>query len=237
MGFGACDCGGAVGKLDSSAMDAVPGDVLVDEAGIAEGSATVTGANDASESGATDANVGGPDDATMSSTADAADDGPSLPDAGPLDEGGAIEDAPVCASWALGGVGTPVGTMARATSIYTQYAASLAIDGSLTTAWWASGYQASLTITFPAPTVFSGVRLAAAAVPATSEVYTILGSDGTTVIGRATANPTVGQPPTYSILPKIPVTPGAYSSITISVDGMLSWVQINEISLLTAACP
>jgi hypothetical protein len=33
------------------------------------------------------------------------------------------------------------------------------------------------------------------------------------------------------------VTPGAYSSLTISVNGMASWVTINEVSLLTTSCP
>jgi hypothetical protein len=55
-------------------------------------------------------------------------------------------------------------------------------------------------------------------------------------IGSANVIPGGGQPPTYYILPAIPITPGAYSSITILVNGMASWVQISEISLLTTEC-
>ncbi len=62
---------------------------------------------------------------------------------------------------------------------------------------------------------------------------TIAGS--ATVIGTATTmvNGDVG----YTVEPVLSLTPGAYSGITITVDGGPSWVSINEVSLVTQACP
>jgi hypothetical protein len=69
-----------------------------------------------------------------------------------------------------------------------------------------------------------------------NETYTIMRAGTSTVIGQAVESTTDGG--AYTIDLAVPITPGAYSGITISVDdGGCAWVQISEVSLLTGDCP
>jgi hypothetical protein len=153
-----------------------------------------------------------------------------------------------CLSWALGGVGVPAGTVATAAS---GSSPANAIDGNLSTSWNSGGYTGSISLQFPTPQAITGIRIAAQAGPGTNETYAVMtladADSGATMIGSATemvntgtttemvdAGGTLG---TITIEPAIPVTPGAYAGITINVNGMASWVEIVQVSLLTVGCP
>ena len=144
-------------------------------------------------------------------------------------------DQMVCRNWALGGIGIPAGTVPSASTSYGTTLPIHAIDGDVTTGWNATTYTGWLRLEFPAPTYLSGVRLLAFASPSTSETYTINADLLTSPIGSATR--TVYSGTTGTILDPIAVTPGTYSSITITINGGSSWVDIGEVSLLTPTCP
>jgi len=65
---------------------------------------------------------------------------------------------------------------------------------------------------------------------------TMIGS-ATEMVSTGTATTEMLDAGTITIEPAIPVTPGTYAGITINVNGMASWVVIDEVSLLTAECP
>jgi hypothetical protein len=186
---------------------------------------------DDSASGARDGAATGHDSATDSRSDARGSDGSGSYDSG--DAG--------CLSWALGGIGIPAGTLATASATYSNDVAADAIDRDLSTCWNAPGYTASLSLTFPMPQSITGIRMAANSSPAASETYTVTPVGSSTMIGSATetvnGNTSVDGGPPYTIEPAIPVTPGSYAGITINVDGVASWVAINEISLLTSECP
>jgi hypothetical protein len=152
----------------------------------------------------------------------------SLPDAGSIKSAN-------CSTLELGGLGIPAGTVASASGNSAQSLASNAIDGALATAWNSGTYSGWLRLDFPAPVAMTGVHIAASATPTASETYTITADGGSTPIGSATRQVTSGVLAVK--LEAIPVTPGTYSSITVTVKGGLSWVQIQEISLVTSDCP
>jgi hypothetical protein len=110
-----------------------------------------------------------------------------------------------------------------------------AIDGSLTTAWNSGTYSGWVRLDFPAPVAMTGVHIAASATPTASKTYTITADDGGTTIGSATRQVTAGVVAVQ--LEVIPVTPGTYANITVTVKGGASWVQVQEISLVTSDCP
>jgi hypothetical protein len=148
----------------------------------------------------------------------------------PID-GGGVDG---CASGDLAGIGVPAGTVATASGYtMTGFTADKAIDGDTTTRWNAGTITGWITLTFPAPVAISAVRLHAHAVPDSIETYTITQGSSPTAIGSEM----VDVPPAPGIvLPDIQVTPGSYSSITISVSGTVAWVNIYEIWLLPFAC-
>jgi hypothetical protein len=172
-------------------------------------------------------------------------DGSSESGAGGSSDSGSSGDAG-CLSWALGGIGVPAGTIVTASTTYQSDVASLAIDGVLATEWWASTWTGWLALQFPSPQAITGIRMAALAGPSmgsttATEAYTVTLAGSSTTIGSATE--TVGGTGPYTIEPAIPVTPGTYSGITINVNagdpnlGVSTSVGINEVSLLTTACP
>lgn len=141
-----------------------------------------------------------------------------------------------CTTSGLAGSEIPVGTVASANASYNSLCPpSNAIDGSLTTAWNSGSYSGWLRLDFPTPVAMTGVHILAAAKPTTEETFTITANGSTTIVGSATLRANVGVLGTQ--LSPIPVTPGTYTSITISVNGGLSWVQIAEIALVTSDCP
>lgn len=161
-----------------------------------------------------------------------------------------------CLSWSLGGIGVPAGTVATASSTCTAPSScsassdspSYAIDRNLSTNWNSGGNTASLSLQFPTPQAITGIRIAAGAYPGTNEAYAVMtladADSGATTIGSATemvntgtATTEVLDAGTITIEPAIPVTPGTYAGITINVNGMASWVVIDDVSLLTAECP
>jgi hypothetical protein len=142
-----------------------------------------------------------------------------------------------CLSWALGGIGVPAGTVATASASYGNQLPAQAIDGALTTDWNSGANSGALTLTFPGPQEMTGIRIAAAASPSTSEVYTVTSSGVS--LASATESVTSGGPPTAppTIEPSITFGPGSYSSLTITIDGESSWVEVAEVSILTSQCP
>ena len=149
------------------------------------------------------------------------------------DSGGSVPAA--CESSTLGGIGVPDGTVTSASGSYPPGTPDAAVDGDLTNAWNSGQYWGWLRLDFPAPTTITGVHIAAFATPTTDETYTIAADSLSTPIGTATRRVPAGVVP--SLLAPIPVTPGTYSSITITINGELSWVAIADLSLLTQGCP
>jgi hypothetical protein len=141
-----------------------------------------------------------------------------------------------CSSSPLGGIGIPAGTVATANASYAPSCTpDLAIDGVMTTGWNSGGFSGWLKLQFPKPTAITAVHIVAGAKPTTNENYTIT-SDSQATIGLGTRQ-VVSGPDTGSMLDPIYVSPGTYSSITITVNGSDSWVQILELSLINEQCP
>lgn len=138
----------------------------------------------------------------------------------------------------LPGVGVPAGTIATASDVLTvdttAYPADLAIDGSLATQWNSGTVNGWITLTFAAPVAISGIRLHADAQPVTDQTFTITADGSPTPIGTGTTSVMLTP---GAVLPDIPVTPGSYSSITITVDSGESFVGLDEIWLLPSSCP
>jgi len=136
----------------------------------------------------------------------------------------------------LPGTGVPAGTIATASNtLAVGYGPGKAIDGDITTAWNAGGYTGWIKLVFPAPVMIAAIRIHDEALPETDETYTVTTDTSATPIGTATL-PVMLSP--GSVLPDIQVTPGFYSSITVTIDGGDSWVGADEIWLLSApACP
>ncbi len=146
-----------------------------------------------------------------------------------------VFDAGCAKDASLGGVGVPAGSTASATTSYSTSTPNLAIDGDTTTYWNAGATTGSLTVTFPSATTFDGVHLECAALPASSETFTITGYQSGTPAQIGTSTQTVAQG--VSALAPISVTAGAYDAIKIDVTSSQSWVAIAEVSLLTTYCP
>jgi hypothetical protein len=144
-------------------------------------------------------------------------------------------DPIACKSWALGGIGIPAGTVPSVSATYTTTLPIQAIDGDLTTGWNSGSNSGWLRLEFPSPVYFTGVRIAAFASPTTSETYTLNADLVTTPIGSATRQVFSGT--AGSIVDPIAVTPGTYSSLTLTISGGSSWVMVGEVSLLTPTCP
>jgi hypothetical protein len=144
---------------------------------------------------------------------------------------------PVSSCWSgpLGGIGIPAGTVATASASYAPGTPELAIDGVMTGGWNSGGYTGWLKLQFPKPTAITAVHIQAGAKPTTNETYTIT-DDSQAVIGSGTRQ-VISGPASGSMLEPISVTPGTYSSITITINGGASWVQIVELSLINDECP
>ena len=167
---------------------------------------------------------------------------------GGVDAGTHATDAG-CQGVDLPGIGVPAGTVVTASSTLTSiygpdasivdagftYTADRVIDGDVTTEWISGAYGAWITLTFPAPTMVSAIRIHADALPVTSEIYSVSTSTLAAPLGSATY-PVPLSP--GSVLPDIQITPGMYSNLTLTVAGGASWVGIDEIWLLAAPdCP
>jgi hypothetical protein len=233
-GYAPCDCGGDGIDVDAAGPDATYGtdDATSDDAEQAVDAGEE--ATDASiDAGTFDA--GGADSPTDAALdRNMADSSLGGGDAAPSDGSGTSDGG--CLSWALGGIGVPPGTLASASTTYSNDVPALAIDGELTTDWNATDYTAWLSLQFPTPQTINGIRLAANSSPPTSEIYTVTsaGSSPTTIgSGTEVINGNSG----YTIEPAISVTPGTYAAIIINVNGAGSWVAVNEVSLLTSECP
>ncbi len=146
-------------------------------------------------------------------------------------------DHAACRNWTLGGIGIPAGTVPSANASYGSTLPIHAIDGDLSTGWNSGSYSGWLRLEFPSPIYLTGVRILAGANPSTSETYTISADLLTSPIGSATRTVYVDAGTTGTILDPIAVTPGTYTSLTLTISGGSSWVAVNELSILTPACP
>jgi hypothetical protein len=142
-----------------------------------------------------------------------------------------------CRNWTLGGIGVPAGTVPSANASYGSTLPIHAIDGDLSTGWNSGSYSGWLRLEFPSPTYLTGVRILAGASPSSSETYTISADLLTSPIGGATRTVYADAGTTGTILDPIAVTPGTYTSLTLTISGGLSWVAVNELSILTPTCP
>jgi hypothetical protein len=131
-------------------------------------------------------------------------------------------------------MGVPAGTVATANASYLTFTPDMAIDGVMATGWNSGGYSGWLKLQFPKPTAISAIHIHASASPTTNETYTIT-ADAVATIGTATRRVVAGTD--GSTLEPIPVIPGTYSGITITINGGSSWVQIYELSLINDQCP
>ena len=146
-------------------------------------------------------------------------------------------DSGACSPGPLGGVGVPSGSIATASAVYLMEIASHAIDADLVSRWTPGASTGWLRVDFSTPQMIDGLRLAASG-GATEQFIVTAGSDPTP-IGAATINvPSIASDSLpRQALPAIPVTPGTYTSITITIDAGTSWAEIAELSLLTPSCP
>ncbi len=142
-------------------------------------------------------------------------------------------DAPSDGSWdggtcpPLGGLRPPAGTTATGNKEYE--AASHALDCITSTAWNAGANTGTLTLTFPSPVAISGVQILGSARPTTTETYTIEGTVSGSSVGQiGHASPLVDN----TTPAQIPITPGSYDGLKITVNGGSSWVAIVEITLI-----
>lgn len=182
------------------------------------------------------ADSGNSTDATLDvRTKDTGADSPSF-DAGvdaPIDVG--IDGGCWATDSGLGGIGTPTGTTATATSSYQSNVAGLVVDLDPGSYWNAGGTSGSITITFPKPQLVSGVRIATIASPASSESYTVYAISGSVAsqIGTGSFN----VPQGLTVNPTISVPPGTFDGIRIDVSSSPSWAAIAEVSIVTPLCP
>lgn len=186
----------------------------------------------------------GPLDASPSPADAAADSRSDAPlqdgggDAGPLADADADAAAVDGGCWidsGMGGIGTPSGTTATATTTYQTNVPGLAVDMNLGTYWNASTTSGSLTITFPSPRVVSGVQIASIALPASTETYTVFGISNSVASQLGTDTFNVAQGTTIN--PVIAVPPGTFEAIRIDVSSNASWVAVAEVSIITPLCP
>ena len=215
-GTGGAAGGGAAGSSAGGAGGSSVG-------GAAGGGSSVGGTAGSSAGGAAGGAAGGSAGAGGEAGAAAVDAGTHSTDGG-------------CQGVDLTGIGVPAGTVATASSFLdSSNVPGGAIDGDLNLQWGAGTNTGWLTLTFPAPTMVSAVRIHANALPVTNEIYSISTSTSTVPLGGGTF-----AVPAWpgSVLPDIQITPGLYSNLTITVNGGASWVGINELWLLAApACP
>jgi hypothetical protein len=180
------------------------------------------------DAGMVDASIddaGGDDDGGVDSGIDA-----GAEDSGPGDAG-----PPRCLTWELGGIGVPAGSRATASATFEPYGPENTIDGDILTLWNSASPTGSITLELSRPVSITGIRLAADASPPSDVTYTVL--LGPTEIGRATFR-VAGSSSMPMVLPVLPVTPGSYARLTITVDtGSVSWAEITEVSLITPECP
>lgn len=171
----------------------------------------------------------------LSPRSDAAADG--LTDA--RDTGG-IEDVapeaifPVEDAGEKGLCGTPAGTTITASGSYSS-TPQMAIDGTLDTYWNSGDYTGWVRLKFPKAVRFDRVRLAANALPACDETYTLVGYKGGAATPLGTATRSVGS---GGWLPTIEVAGGTWDELSIEVAKAASWITLGEVVVFdsTAGC-
>ncbi|MBI2390903.1 MAG: hypothetical protein HYV09_15030 [Deltaproteobacteria bacterium] len=131
--------------------------------------------------------------------------------------------------------GTPAGTTITASGSYSS-TPEMAIDGNLDTYWNSGGYTGSVRLKFAGAIRFDRVRLAATALPACDETYTLVGWVGgapTTIATATRSVPSVG-----AWLPTIEVTAGTWDELSVEVAKAASWITLGEIVVFdsTAGC-
>jgi hypothetical protein len=161
-----------------------------------------------------------PTEDTRPDDADAVDDTPPVDTTPPPTD----TTPPTCA--------TPAGSTATASGAYAS-APGDAIDGNVGTYWNAGDYAGWIDVKFPAAIYFDRVRVAATALPACSEPYTLTGFRAGTPTVIGTATPAV--PDGAAWLPTMVVTAGVYDELRIDVGTSSSWIAIAEIVVYDSA--
>jgi hypothetical protein len=140
-----------------------------------------------------------------------------------------------CQGVDLPGTGVPDGTIATANnSLDSVSGPDRAIDENLLTDWTPGTPTGWLTLTFPSPIMISAIRIHGDALPVNNEIFTISTSTSTVPLGSATYSVPLWP---GAVLPDIPITPGMYSNITVTMNAGSSWASIIAIWMLSApAC-
>jgi len=130
---------------------------------------------------------------------------------------------------------TPAGTTITGSGAYMS-TPQMAIDGKLDTVWNSGGYTGSVRLKFPKAIRFDRVRLAANAVPACDETYTLTGylAGAPTTLAAAT-RPVVSA---VGWLPTIDLPGGTWDELSIDVAKAASWITLAEVVVFdsTAGC-
>jgi hypothetical protein len=234
--IGTAGAGGAAGAAGGTAgTGAVAGSGGAAGAGAAGAAGSGAGAGGKAGSGGAAGSAGGGGSAAGGAGGAGGSAGAGGAGAVGVDAGTHETDAG-CQGVALSGIGVPAGTVATASTFSDpEDAPAMAIDGDLTNEWDTGTYTGWITLTFPAPTMISAVRIHADALPATNEIFTLSTSSSVTPLGSATVF--IDRAP-GTLLPDIQIPPALYSDITLTVNAGASWVGVNEIWLLPApACP
>lgn len=141
-----------------------------------------------------------------------------------------------CQTIAPSGIGVPAGTVVTVSTSDEGDPATNAIDGDVLDEWSGPESTGWITLTFPAPTMIGAVLIHADAKPVTDELFTV--STSTSPVPLGSVSSSIMEMPVGTLLPELPIPPGVYQDLTISVTAGPSWVGVNEIWLLPAStCP
>lgn len=121
---------------------------------------------------------------------------------------------------------TPAGTIATATSSYMS-APDVIVDGSLSTIWNSGGYTGTVRLAFPAAISLDRIRVAANALPASDETYTITGFSMGAPTSLGSFVRSVGGSTEWSA--PIEVPRGTYDELLIDIGTSASWITLAEV--------
>jgi hypothetical protein len=130
---------------------------------------------------------------------------------------------------------TPAGTVATATSAYMS-SPDVIVDGSLSTVWNSGGYTGTVRLSFPSALSLDRIRVAANALPATDETYTITGFSKGAPTSLGSFVRSIGGSTDWAA--PIEVPRGAYDEVLIDIGTSASWITLAEVMVYdsTSGC-
>jgi hypothetical protein len=120
----------------------------------------------------------------------------------------------------------PKGTSVTASGAYMS-TPEMSVDGSLSTVWNSGGYTGSMRLSFAAAVAIDRVRVAANALPASDETYTITGflAGASTPLGSFVRS--IGGSTEWATPIELPS--GTYDALLIEIGGSASWITLAEV--------